>query len=301
MDVKSSKQPLVSIIVTSYNYENYIRETLNSILAQTYKNYEVVIVDDGSQDNSLKVINEYTEKYDNFKLYTHPNNENKGLIESVKLGIYKANGEWIAFCESDDYWTEDYLQEKINYINTYKNCYLVSNDIQTFGTDKLDGYIQSVRERYNSCTLPQNFFAEMYNYNGVLPTFSAVFIKRDILNSLDFNSVVPEWLDWWLWRQYSIKYNIGYIDKKLTFWRIHDKSYDSVAQGDYATKAKKLVTASDKLLKKKYPLKWCSPIFFKYLRKCAKTLFSVRNSEKRTHKIICILGIKISIKRRTNS
>lgn len=65
-------QPLVSIIVTSYNYAQYITQALDSLEKQTYKNYEIIVVDDGSKDDSINIINEYAASYDNIKLYTHP-------------------------------------------------------------------------------------------------------------------------------------------------------------------------------------------------------------------------------------
>ena len=89
----------VSIIVTSYNYEKYIGKTLQSIVNQTYKNYEVIIVDDGSCDNSVEIIRQFTEKYSNFHLYFHEGHKNKGLTESLKLGISKATSDYIAFLE----------------------------------------------------------------------------------------------------------------------------------------------------------------------------------------------------------
>ena len=94
------KQPLISVIVASYNYAKYIKETLDSLIRQTNKSFEVIVVDDGSRDQSLPIIEEYANRFKNIKLYTHPGNQNRGLAETVKLGIEKSNGEYIAFCES---------------------------------------------------------------------------------------------------------------------------------------------------------------------------------------------------------
>lgn len=99
-----TRKPNFSVVVTSYNYAKYLPETLDPILAQTYKNYEVIIVDDGSTDNSLQIIKNYTDKHKNFYLYQHDNGINQGLIESMKLGISKAKGDYIAFLESDDFY-----------------------------------------------------------------------------------------------------------------------------------------------------------------------------------------------------
>ena len=122
-------RPLISVLVTSYNYEQYISQTLDSILKQTYKNYEVIIVDDGSTDNSISIINEYINKYKNFHLYQHKGHVNKGLPDSVKLGIEKSKGDYIAFLESDDYWIDDALLERVKMINKYPDAVIISNNV----------------------------------------------------------------------------------------------------------------------------------------------------------------------------
>ena len=117
-----NKNTFFSVIVASYNYESYIQETLLSLANQTYKNFEVIVVDDGSKDNSIKIIQDICAQYPNFKLYTHPHNQNKGLKDTILLGLAKAKGDFIAFCESDDYWSEDHLKE----VNSAINKYIVS-------------------------------------------------------------------------------------------------------------------------------------------------------------------------------
>lgn len=79
------KQPLISVIVASYNYAKYIKETLDSLIRQTNKSFEVIVVDDGSKDQSLPIIEEYANRFKNIKLYTHPGNQNRGLAETVEL------------------------------------------------------------------------------------------------------------------------------------------------------------------------------------------------------------------------
>ena len=117
-----------SIITTSYNYENYIKETIESVISQTYPNWEMIIIDDGSKDNSIEVIEEYCKKDSRIKLFTHPNNQNKGLIETVKLGINKAQNDWLVFLESDDTITPNYLEKKLEIIkqNSDISLYLMT-------------------------------------------------------------------------------------------------------------------------------------------------------------------------------
>lgn len=222
-DATNPIRPLVSIIVTSYNYAQYIPETLDSLLKQTYDNYEIIVVDDGSKDNSVDVINEYVSKNDKIKLLLHPNRANKGIIASMKLAIENAKGDFIAFCESDDYWAPNHLEKKVEMINKYKDVCIVSNNIQLVGDPKCieqrEEYISVVRKLLrdggNKIDLRHN---QEVNF---IPTFSSVMIKKDVLQSLNFESPIPAWIDFWLYRQILKNNLLFFVDEKLTFWRQH--------------------------------------------------------------------------------
>lgn len=222
-DATNHISPLVSIIVTSYNYAQYIPETLNSLLKQTYENYEIIVVDDGSKDNSVDVINEYVSKSGKIKLLLHPGNANKGIIASMKLAIENAKGDFIAFCESDDYWAPNHLEKKIEMINKYKNVRIISNNIQLVGDEKCieqrEEYISVVRKLLrdggNKIDLRHN---QEVNF---IPTFSSVMIKKDVLQSLNFDSPIPAWIDFWLYRQILKNNLLFFVDENLTFWRQH--------------------------------------------------------------------------------
>ena len=97
----------ISIIVPVYNVENYLKECLDSILAQTYKNIQVLLVDDGSKDNSGKIAQEYAAK-DSRLRYIYQ--DNKGLSGARNTGIKKADGEYIAVVDSDDWVEPDYIE-----------------------------------------------------------------------------------------------------------------------------------------------------------------------------------------------
>ena len=91
--------PFISIIIPVYNTEKYISECVNSILSQTYKNFEIIIVDDGSTDNSLDIVKEYQKNYDNITVL---HIENSGVSAARNIGIKHAKGEFLFFVDSDD-------------------------------------------------------------------------------------------------------------------------------------------------------------------------------------------------------
>ncbi len=92
-------KPLISIVIPAYNCGKYISKCLESLLAQTYENYEIIIVNDGSKDNTASIIDAYAEKYDCIKAF---HKENGGVTSARLMGVSKANGEYIGFVDSDD-------------------------------------------------------------------------------------------------------------------------------------------------------------------------------------------------------
>lgn len=227
-------RPLISVVVASYNYEDLIGEAFDSILAQTYDNYEIVVVDDGSTDDSLSVIKQYMAKTDKMRLYTHPGNANQGLPATVKLGVTVAQGEYVAFLECDDLWTPDHLEKKVAVINKYDGVNIVSNDVELFGDE------QSVKERRSYLKEINKLIHEGKNQIdlqeigrlNVIPTFSSVLVSKKLLSVLNYDTPIPAWIDFWLYRQiFNMGQSLYYIPGKLTKWRQHEDSYNGLNEG----------------------------------------------------------------------
>lgn len=104
--------PLISVIVPVYNVENYLRKCLESIINQTYKNLEIILIDDGSTDNSGKICDEYAAKDNRIKLIHKPNG---GISDARNAGLEIAKGEYIGFVDSDDYIAEDMYEFLYNF------------------------------------------------------------------------------------------------------------------------------------------------------------------------------------------
>lgn len=111
------KDDLISIIIPVYNAEKFLDETVNTVLNQTYKNFELILVNDGSKDKSVDVIKKYNDK----RIKLIDNKNNKGAALSRNDGIRKAKGRYICFLDADDLWNKEKLEKQINFMKE-KEC-----------------------------------------------------------------------------------------------------------------------------------------------------------------------------------
>lgn len=137
----------VSVVIPVYNIEKYIGDCLNSIINQTYKNLEIICIDDCSTDESMKKVNEYAEKDTRIKILKQK--ENRGQGEARNLGIIKSvTGEYVYFIDSDDFIEKNYIEEMVNVIEK-KNVDLVCNVniLKYYGKDNIKNkFIKNKRE-----------------------------------------------------------------------------------------------------------------------------------------------------------
>ena len=114
------KNPLISVIMPCYNSSRFVAKAILSVLDQTYKNLELIIVDDCSTDDTTKIIKKFLKQDKRIKFYSTKKNS-KNVAKPRNIGVSKSVGEYIAFLDSDDYWYEDKLDYQMNYIG---NCSL---------------------------------------------------------------------------------------------------------------------------------------------------------------------------------
>ena len=218
----------VSIITASYNYAQYIEKTINSVINQSYSDWEMIIVDDGSNDNSVEIIKSYCKNDSRIRLLQHENAQNKGLKETLLLGIEYSSGDWIAFLESDDFFDKDNLLKKVEIIQKNPSVKLVFNKVEFISeegvTKKRVEDLEAIQNKISKTDFAKNMFYEFYIYNQIL-TFSCAMVESQALKSLDFNTPTDAILDWWLWVHLAYKNDFYYIDEKLTHWRRHRGSY----------------------------------------------------------------------------
>ncbi len=121
-------QPLVSVVIPAYNYGRYLGATLQSILAQSYRNLEVIVVNDGSTDNTLEVVEKFAGD-ERLKCHTQ---KNQGAIIATNNGIELAKGKFIASCGSDDLWTVDHVKVLMDAFRRHPDAGLVFDNAQYF-------------------------------------------------------------------------------------------------------------------------------------------------------------------------
>lgn len=227
-------KPRVSVIITSYNYEKYIEQTVKSALQQSYSNLEVIVVDDGSSDRSLEILNRLAVQDPRIQVVTHKDNKNLGLAASLCLALSKARGDLVAFLESDDYWSTTSLSDRIHVLTATK-AEIIVGGIELIKENDADvsWYLSYLKRIYSSfkqfSSDGQASFSleDDFLYENQIPTFSCVLAKRELFKNVNFDSPVQKWLDWWIWSQLSMNCRFGYCDSICTFWRIHKGSYNS--------------------------------------------------------------------------
>lgn len=124
MDQEKYVKGLVSIITPCYNSERFISETIDSVKSQTYPNWEMLIIDDGSTDNSEKIVDQYVEKDSRIKLIKQ---KNAGSAAARNNGIRHAQGQYIALLDSDDIWLPEFLNDQVEFMSKNKTFCVCSS------------------------------------------------------------------------------------------------------------------------------------------------------------------------------
>lgn len=226
-------KPKISVIVPNYNHEKYIIERLDSILKQSYKNIELIILDDNSTDNSVETINNYLKNKDiSYQLII--NEQNAGnVFKQWKKGIELATGELIWICESDDTCEADFLQNIIPYfIDTSVN--LAFGRIQLINQDGvikdgLDGYRENAENGIwnKPCVRPAfQWFNNAFGVNNVYANASGGIFRRQSISSKIWEKACEFKIcgDWYLYLHLAGSGKIAFSPTAISYFRQHDKN-----------------------------------------------------------------------------
>ncbi len=208
-----SVSPLVSVVVANYNYGRFLPEALESVLAQTYENVEVTVVDDGSTDESREVLRRYESRV---RVISQ---ENQGVSAARNRGIAESTGTLIAFLDSDDVWLEDKLARQVELFDddsvrmVYTGLRYVDIDGRDLGT-MLDGSCGDVLEELALLRGP-----------GVPATGSTAVIRRSALEKVGlFDESLSTSADWDMWRRIACHYSIELVREPLVLYRQHESA-----------------------------------------------------------------------------
>ncbi len=221
---------MVSVIIPLYNKEYVVEKTLESVRKQTFTDYEVIIVNDGSTDRSLDVLSHYKQKNQDFfrqaniRMFTQPN---AGVSAARNRGIQEANGEYIAFLDADDEWEPRYLECIGNLTERYPGCdifatlyaykepnaFYVAN-VKGFPFDSVDGVID-------------NYFEIAINGRPPLWT-SAVVVSKRAINAVGGFPLLASGEDLLTWARLACRFKIAYSKKVLSIFTRLPENYKNV-------------------------------------------------------------------------
>ncbi|MDH2206337.1 glycosyltransferase family 2 protein [Empedobacter falsenii] len=208
---------LVSIIIPNYNRANLIGETLDSIVGQTYENWECIIVDDGSTDNSIEVIKTFEEKDPRFKLYLRPKDYPKGANACRNIGMEKSVGDYVIFFDSDDLMMENHISSKIEFM-------LINNLDYAVFKSKNFGQPEDIEEEIDySYYKKYPFTADNYLLNKLRFFTNDLIVKSEILKKCEFfykyNADIENVL---MTQLVLISDRNGFKDETITLKRFHN-------------------------------------------------------------------------------
>ncbi len=234
----------ISIIIPTFNRRDYITIALDSVLKQTYKDYEIIIIDDGSSDDTKEVLKPYQ---DNIRYFYQ---DNKGIPTTRNRGIREARGDYIAFLDSDDFWLPEKLERQIECFSNNSRYGMVATRCSSITPD---GRLRKKNRPGKSGWVLIDLFKANF-----IRTSSAM-IKKECFDKIGmFDESLPECEEYDLWLRIARKYPVGFINEPLAVYTDNPKG---VSTDSLAGRLQRL-----KVLEKDY-LKECipSPIYRKRL------------------------------------
>ena len=267
--------PLVSIILPVYNGEKFLSESIESVLNQTYKNLELIIVNDCSIDNSLKIAEKYAAQDSRIKIIT--NKENQKLPESLNIGFEHAKGKYFSWTSDDNYYHKTAIKRMVEYLENNNDDVMVCCDFDKYEVDTNNKY---------TCKLkisPQ----EMILGDCVGACFLYRQSAAQIVGKYNKEKFLVEDYDYWL--RMMLFGDIGHIPESLYTYRLHSKSLTGQRFSEIIAKTEEIQKIYYKSYKYKFHVKKKKTIDI------INNIFSIKDNGKAI--VIKFLGIKISFSR----
>jgi glycosyltransferase involved in cell wall biosynthesis len=207
---------LVSVLMTSYNYERYLSEAIESVLNQTFKDLELIIVDDYSADTSIKIIEEYKRKDSRIRSLYH--DRNMGISKTANDGLKMARGKFVSFIGADDVWFPSKLEKQLNLLKDDDNKIVWSEGVIIDGKGAETG--RTMTQLLNPPSKKSgNLFQELLTEDFIFG--QSLLFKTAYLENLGFNERFKYVNDHLLLVNLSRKYEFAFIPEPLAKYRIH--------------------------------------------------------------------------------
>ena len=229
------KKPLVSILSPCYNGENYVGRFIESIIKQTYRPLQFILVNDGSNDRTDEVIELYRKKIEESGIeFIYLVQENKGQASAVNFGLKKVTGEYLTWPDSDDILTKDSVEKKLDFLEKNQEYAFVRSDAYYFAEDNLEKPLRSLDrkspKRFDKCIFDRLLFEQnMYSIPGCymvrMESLDCVIKNREIYCSKGGQN-------WQLQLPMAYKYKCGYVDEKLYYYVIRQNSHSHQVKKD---------------------------------------------------------------------
>jgi len=215
-----NNQPLVSIVLPVYNGEKYLETSIESCIDQTYTNWELLIIDDGSKDMSAEIAKRYEQK--DSRIHYYKNEQNLKLPRTLNRGFSLAKGDYLTWTSDDNYYRPKALEKMVQILEnstsefTFATCSIVDADGNEIGT----------------ITAPKDYKHAIWDYCFVGACFLYSRKVHDTLGEYDPNLFLCEDYDYWL--RIFAHFNVTYIEENLYAYRKHDKSLTATClEGQY--------------------------------------------------------------------
>jgi len=231
--------PKISIIICSYNRAQYIEKAIRSILDQTFTNFEIIVIDDASEDNTENIVRDLTQKDQRIKYFKNENN--LGISKSRNKGVSLAQGEYIAMLDSDDYWIDNNkLLKQVDILEEDKNIGLIGSDVLCVdqnGKELKKHYYKSRDSDIRKKILCKNQFAQ-----------SSVVFRKKIFNEVGkYNESLDVCEDLDLWLKIGKKNKFQNLNKITTAYMVHQGGISKQRKLKIATNIDKIITENKQL------------------------------------------------------
>ena len=205
---------MISVVIPLYNKEKSITTTLESVLAQTYTDYEIIVVDDGSTDNSLNVVRSFVHSFTHSSVIKIIHKENGGVSSARNRGIKEAIGELVALLDGDDLWEPTFLEEQEKLIHDFSKAGMWGVNTAFIKNGKFWKWEQGMGDGYRGYV--ENYFGTSHND---LFCSSSVVIRKDVLEEVGyFDERISSSEDLDMWYRIILKYPVVFYDKVLVYY-----------------------------------------------------------------------------------